>query len=109
VRWVRFGEHDVIGRTHDGERGAQLVAGVGDELPLARESSLEAIEHVVEGVGQLAELVAWSLHADSVCQVLPARRARGRGELMDGAQDAPSDDPARDRREDRYSGECQQE
>ena len=52
-----FGQDDVDGRAHDGERGAQLVRGVGHELPLRGEGGVEPVEHGVEGVGQLLQLV----------------------------------------------------
>ena len=35
-----------------GERRAQLVGGVGDELALAREGVVKAVQHVVEGLGE---------------------------------------------------------
>ena len=57
-------EYDVDGCSHDGERGTQLVRGVGDEPPLAVEGALEPVEHVVEGLGQLVELVARTLQRD---------------------------------------------
>jgi hypothetical protein len=34
------------------------VRGVGDEPPLALERGLKAAQHLVEGFGQLAQLVA---------------------------------------------------
>jgi len=37
--------------------GAQLVAGVGDELPLERERLVEPVEHRVEHVPELGDLV----------------------------------------------------
>ena len=40
-----------------GERGSQLVRGVGDELALAAERALQPVEHVVERIGQHAHLV----------------------------------------------------
>ena len=40
------------------DRGPQLVRGIGDELPLSLELAGEAVEHVVEGVGQHAHLPA---------------------------------------------------
>ena len=39
-----------------GQRAAQLVRGVGDELALAGEGVVEAVEHVVEGLGEGAQL-----------------------------------------------------
>ena len=51
------GEHLELAADH-GQRRAQLVRGVGDERALARERVGEPVEHVVEGVGQHAHLVA---------------------------------------------------
>ena len=51
------GEHFQLA-ADDGQRRAQLVRGVGDERALAGERVGQAIEHVVEGVGQHAHLVA---------------------------------------------------
>jgi signal transduction histidine kinase len=42
---------------HDRDRRAQLVAGVADELLLARERILEPVEHLVEGAREVGELV----------------------------------------------------
>ncbi len=42
---------------HGGERCAQLVRSVGDELTLRVGGCVEAIEHRVDGVGQLVQLV----------------------------------------------------
>jgi hypothetical protein len=55
---LRLGEHDVDGGAHEGQRRAQLMACVGDELPLAGERAVEPFEHRVEGVGELTQLVA---------------------------------------------------
>jgi len=52
---VRVARYDVDRRSHDGERGAQLVGCVGDELPLAVERGLETANHLVECLGQFAE------------------------------------------------------
>ena len=92
-------EYDVDGCAHDGERGAQLVGGVGDEPPLAVEGALEPVEHVVEGLGQLVELVAWSAQRDPCRQVAFRRGAGGGGDPVQRAQHAPGDDPAEDRGE----------
>ncbi len=42
----------------DRQRGAQFVGGVADELALARERRLQAIEHRIERVRESADLVA---------------------------------------------------
>ena len=41
-----------------GERRAQLVRGVGDELALGVDRALERVEHRVEAAGQAAQLAA---------------------------------------------------
>ena len=51
------GEHFELAADHR-QRRAQLVRGVGDERALARERLGEAVEHVVEGVGEHPHLVA---------------------------------------------------
>ena len=100
-RRVRLGEHDVDRGAHEGQRGAQLMACVGDELPLAGERAVEPFEHGVEGVGEFAQLVARALQRDALGQVLFACRAGGGGEPVHRPQDASRDDPARDRGEQR--------
>ena len=75
-RGVRVGERDLeVGADH-GQRVAQLVRRLLDELALALEGLVEAAEHVVEGVGQLVELVvgpARSMRRDrSVAWISPA-------------------------------------
>jgi hypothetical protein len=49
---------DVEQRLRDRQRRAQLVGGVGCESLLLDDVCLEPCEHRVEGVGELAELVA---------------------------------------------------
>ena len=81
-RAVRVVEHDVDGRAHDRERGAQLMGGVGDEPLLAFERSLEPVEHVVEGVGQFVEFVAGAAQRDPRRQVVFRGGAGGRGDQV---------------------------
>ena len=108
ARRRRFGEDDVDRGAHQSQRRAQLMARVGDELPLAGEGAVEPLEHGVEGVGELAQLVARSLQSDALGQVLLACRARSRGESVHRPQDASGDDPARDRRKQRDAGQGEQ-
>ena len=54
---VGVGEQDVGFAAHDRERGAELVRDLGREAPLRHEGLLEAVEHVVERVGEILELV----------------------------------------------------
>ena len=62
---VRILAGDVEQRLRDRQRGAQLVGGVGREPLLFGDVRLEPGEHGVEGVGELAELVAAALEARS--------------------------------------------
>ena len=57
VRGGGIAEGDLNEGAFSGERGAELVGGVGDEASLRLEGSLEAREEVVEGVAELFELV----------------------------------------------------
>ncbi|MEM9607957.1 MAG: hypothetical protein AAGA99_11095 [Actinomycetota bacterium] len=43
---------------HDRERRAELVRRIGDELTLADQAGIEPVQHPVQGVGQLRDLVA---------------------------------------------------
>jgi hypothetical protein len=69
-RAVRVARHDVDRRAHDRERGAQFMRGVGDEPPLALERGLEPAEHLVERLGQFAQLVAGTAQRDPRRQVV---------------------------------------
>ena len=55
-----------------GQRGAQLVAGVADQLPLSGQRPLQRAEHGVERRGQPAEPVG-AVHLDPAARV-PGRR-----------------------------------
>ena len=103
-----LGQDDVHRGAHDGQRRAQLMAGVGDELPLAGERAVEPFEHRVEGVREFAQLVAGALQSDALGQVLLTRRAGSCGEPVHRPQDAPGDDPARGRGEQCGAGQAEQ-
>jgi hypothetical protein len=107
-RGVRAAEHDVDGRAHDRERGAQLMRGVGHEPLLTLERDLQPAEHVVERLGQLAELVAWTRQRDPRRQVVLRRGAGGRRDLLHRAQHPPGEDPAKDRGEGEHHGQRNQ-
>ena len=64
---------DVEQRLRDRQRGAQLVRGVGGEPLLLGDVGLEPREHGVEGVGELAELVAAALQPDAVGRAIRSR------------------------------------
>ena len=67
---VRIGERDLDQCALERERGAQLVRGVGDELPLRVERGLEAREQLVEGVPELSDLVVGPASARRRCRLL---------------------------------------
>ena len=48
--------HLELGLQH-GQRHPQLVAGVGEERPLALEAVLETVEHLVQGGAQPVDLI----------------------------------------------------
>ncbi len=60
------------------------MAGVGDEAALTVERGLQAGEHLVEGAGQLGELIA-SLEVDAAAEVALADGVRGPGDSLDRA------------------------
>ena len=73
------------------------MGGVGDEPLLALERGLEPAEHLVERLGQLAELVAGTCRRDPRRQVVLGRGAGGRRDPVHRAQRPPGEDPAEDR------------
>ena len=67
---VGVGEGDLEQGPFHGQRGAQLVGGVGDELPLRRRTTPRSrCEQAVEGVGELGELVVGGRQAEPPVQV----------------------------------------
>ena len=63
--------------------------GVGDERALRRERGLQAVEHGVERVRQLADLVV-AVDRDAPGQVGVGDRPRGVAELRSGASTRPA-------------------
>jgi hypothetical protein len=70
-RWFGIGQDVVEERALQGERRAQLVRGVDDELALGSKRSLEACQEVVEGVSELFELIVRPGEVES--PVVPGR------------------------------------
>jgi hypothetical protein len=90
----------------DGERGAQLVGGVGDEAALAGDRPLEAFQHRVEGVGQLLQLVAGARQRDPLLvQVGQGQATRGGRDPVQRPQHPPGQPPSRGDRHDRQDGD----
>ena len=84
------------------------MAGVGDELTLAAEGAVEPLEHHVEGVGELSQLVARTLQGDTFCEVLLTCRPCGGSEAVHRRQDASGGDPAGERGEQDDSSQPEQ-
>jgi hypothetical protein len=104
---VRVGQGHVDLGAGDGQGGAQLVGGVGHEPALGLEGGVQAPQHLVEGVGQLLELVLRALEVQALVQgaaLQPPGRGRDGGQ---GPQDPPGHQPAepdRDQRHHRQGG-----
>ena len=76
IRGGRIVESDLQQCSLSGERGTQLVRGVGDEMSLRRKGRLEALKKTVEGVTQLLELSSAASSASLSCRlVAEIRRA----------------------------------
>ena len=75
---VGVGEGDLEEGPLAGERGAQFVGGVGDEVTLRLERGFEAPEEVVEGLAELGELVFGAVEAEAAVEV-------GGGDLLCGS------------------------
>ena len=107
---VLVGERNLHLRAQHGERRAQLVRRVGHEAPLARERGLQAGEHSVEGLGQLAQLVVRAVEVDAAIERLSdtARAAptisRSGRRRAPGRHPAEQDRDGRDREEVRVLG-----
>ena len=71
---------------HRGQRGAQLVGGVGGEPPDFLERSLEPRDHRVEGPGEVAQFVFGSGSIKSTVQSRGGDFGRRGGHPIDGGE-----------------------
>lgn len=55
--WLGFGHRHIQRGPHPGQRCAQLMRGVGDELAFECERAVKPVKQLVEGVRQLLELI----------------------------------------------------
>lgn len=83
-------------------RRAQLVPGVADEVTLARERSLEAVEHPVEGVAELGDLIV-ALDGDAAREVGLGDRPRGVAEPTQRREHPPRSEVGEHRREHQHA------
>ena len=81
VRRPAAGQHLEV-RAQRGERRAQLVRGVGDELALRALRALERLEHGVEGAREPRDLVV-------AVRLDPAREVARGGDVLGGRRSAP--------------------
>ena len=81
----------------DPERGAQLMAGVGRELPLAGEGGLEPVEHLVQRPAQPGDLVAGRRDGQALVGPRGRDARRPAAHRLDRPQRGGGDAPARDR------------
>ena len=96
----RIGLRHLDHRADDRVRRAQLVRGVGGEAALLVDRALHAIEHRVEGVGEVGELVARPGQRDAVVEVTVAGPACGIRDPIQRAQHDAGEQPAADEAED---------
>ena len=107
-RGVGVGERDLdLGADH-GQRRAQLVAGVRDEAALAVERGLQPVEHPVERVGELAQLVARAGHRDPLPQPLLSDAAREAGHTAERRERLAGHQVAERRRDQQHAAEREQ-
>jgi len=92
-RGVGVRQRDLDDDPLPGQRGAQLVRGVGDEPALRLERRLQPGQQVVDGVAELLELVDRALQGEPFVQVVRRDLAGGRGDGADPAQHPAGDDP----------------
>ena len=78
----------------DRQRRAQFVGGVGGESPLFGDVGFEPLEHGVEGVGELAELISATREPDSVGERSIRGLARGVGDASQRGEHAAGENPS---------------
>jgi hypothetical protein len=88
------GQRDVGLRADDRQRRAQLVAGVGEEAALRVERAGEAVEHRVERLAQLAQLVGRAAGRQALGQALLGDTPGEARHLLHRRQRAPREQPA---------------
>ncbi len=91
---VRVGERDLDQGSLAGQRRAQLVRGVGDELALRFEGSVEPLEQVIEGVPEFLELVLRAVERQTLVQAGGGDPAGRAGDGPDRSQHPAGDEPA---------------
>ena len=86
-------ERDLEDGALGGQRGAQLVGGVGDEVPLGLEGGFEPREETVEGVPEFLELVLRAVEGQAFVQAGRGDPPGRAGDGADGPQHPAGDEP----------------
>jgi hypothetical protein len=92
-RGVRIGERDLNQRALPRQRSTQLVRGVGHELALGDERSLEAGDELVERVAELLELVVGAVECQPRVQVRRGDRTSRSRDRPQSAKRAAGEQP----------------
>ena len=90
----RVGQGDLEQGALAGQRGPQLVRGVGGEAPLRVEGGLQPREQAVEGVGELLELVVGSVQGQPLVQAAGGDPPGGGRDRAQRAQHPARQQPA---------------
>jgi hypothetical protein len=77
-----------------GQRRAQFVRGVRDELALGPERGVQPAEQLIEGVAELLELVVGTGHREPLVQVAGGDPAGGGRDRAQRAEHPPGHQPA---------------
>src|SRR5437899_4174144 len=97
-----------------GERGAQLMGGIGGEAPELREGGFESREHLVQRLREMVQLIPRAVTGQALAEIFgadPARRAGDRVETGqrgaggEGAAGGREREPERDEYEERLRSE----
>ncbi len=107
-RGVRIGQRHLQQGPLRGERGAQLVRGVGDEVPLRVERRLQPGEQVVERLPQFGELVVAAAQAEPPAQVAGRDVPGGGGDGAQRAEQPARQQPAEHDRQHRHDQQAEQ-
>ena len=102
---LRVASVDLQLGAHAGERRAQLVRGVGDELLLAARGVLQAGEHLVHRHGEAGDLVVTGRLGNPPVELAEADPGDLVADPLDRAQRSPDDEPDHHGQGDRSHGD----
>ena len=88
-----------------GKGGAQFVGGVGDEVTLRLERSVEPPEQVIEGVPEFLQLVLRAVEGQALVQVGRGDPSGRAGDGPDGSQHPAGNEPAGEEGEHGHDGQ----